>query len=349
VQGFGYGFRNPGIVIANKVIIIGNNDGLFVYSGSAPTLGGLIASIAAQPGTDSVGNAYLGAGLAVYGSGFTTFLGQISNVPELVFKTNLAFESTPGNIAGGVVGAGVNETMQLLMSGPKGSSVGGRDWAQVYLISNDSAANSPAVGQLRFINDAQTVLLPFQWDVNGVVLFNPSSAPPGQANGARVYGGASHLKYVANDANAYNTGHVVAEASGATTINLTTNIPIAGTIVPVIAGTYLVRGYVHGTNGAVAATQAVSITGPAASNFNVEVDIRSATANSYKAFGEITSSGSRVGTAALAIGEKFVATYSGIITFTAAGNVQLGGSCVTAAADTWTADATSHLILEPVT
>jgi hypothetical protein len=176
------------------------------------------------------------------------------------------------------------------------------------------------------------------------------SAPSLVSGAALIYAAGANLKYISGgDGNAYNTGHTVAEASGTTTINSTSNIPITGTIVAVVAGTYLVRGYVHGTNGGTAATQAVSITGPAASNFNVEVDIRSATANSYKAFGEITSSGSRVGTAALAIGERFVATYSGIITFTASGNVQLGGSCVTAAADTWTADITSHLILEPVT
>jgi hypothetical protein len=53
----GQGFVNPSIVIANKVIIEGTEDGLFVYSGS-PALGNLIASISASNGTDQYGNQY---------------------------------------------------------------------------------------------------------------------------------------------------------------------------------------------------------------------------------------------------------------------------------------------------
>lgn len=46
------------VVIANRVIIEGPDDYLFVYNG-APALGTLIESIAAEAGTDQYGNAYL--------------------------------------------------------------------------------------------------------------------------------------------------------------------------------------------------------------------------------------------------------------------------------------------------
>jgi hypothetical protein len=342
VQGFGYGFRNPGFVIANQVIVVGNNpqSGIFVYS---PTLGAgnLVGALTAQAGTDPYGNTY-SAGLTIGNrSAVQVVLGLFAMQGIVDFPLNNASYSLDPQIIGAVAGAFANMNIRA----PTKSS----HPDTVLIELNSSDGSSSANGEIIYSDTSNTSHLIATWDTNGWTVANPAAAPAGISTGARIYGGASHLKYVANDGNAYNTGRVVAEASGTTTINLTTNIPITGTIIPVIAGTYLVRGYVHGTNGAVAATQAVSITGPAASNFNVEVDIRSATANTYKAFGEITSSGSRVGTAALAIGEKFVATYSGIITFTASGNVQLGGSCVTAAADTWTADATTHLILEPVT
>src|ERR1700729_2494124 len=46
-----------GVVIARKVIIIGNTGGLFVYA-PGPGPGNLIASIAAEAGTDPYGNTY---------------------------------------------------------------------------------------------------------------------------------------------------------------------------------------------------------------------------------------------------------------------------------------------------
>jgi hypothetical protein len=69
----GQGFVNPSIVVANKVIIEGSDDYLFVYSGS-PALGNLIASIAAVAGTDPYGNAYP-AGFTSFAS--ATFLAQL--------------------------------------------------------------------------------------------------------------------------------------------------------------------------------------------------------------------------------------------------------------------------------
>lgn len=57
----------PNIIRARLVIISGANGGLFIYSGT-PAAGNLIASIAAAPGTDPYGNAYLD-GVVTYGTG----------------------------------------------------------------------------------------------------------------------------------------------------------------------------------------------------------------------------------------------------------------------------------------
>lgn len=57
-QGGGIGFQNTGTVIANYVVIFGTHGSLLVYNGT-PAAGNLIASIAAEPGTDAYGNTYL--------------------------------------------------------------------------------------------------------------------------------------------------------------------------------------------------------------------------------------------------------------------------------------------------
>lgn len=59
-------------VIAQLVIIEGENDGLFVYNG-APALGNLIASIASAAGTDESGNAYLEGITTYFAAGGSTF------------------------------------------------------------------------------------------------------------------------------------------------------------------------------------------------------------------------------------------------------------------------------------
>jgi hypothetical protein len=48
---------NTRLIVANKVIIIGDTGGLFVYA-PTPAAGNLIASIAAEAGTDQFGNSY---------------------------------------------------------------------------------------------------------------------------------------------------------------------------------------------------------------------------------------------------------------------------------------------------
>lgn len=71
--------QSSGIVTANKVIVFGPGDGVFVYSGAPPAAGNLIASIAPAAGTDPYGNHYV-AGDASYSATFATALngGQVT-------------------------------------------------------------------------------------------------------------------------------------------------------------------------------------------------------------------------------------------------------------------------------
>jgi hypothetical protein len=65
-----------GIVIARRVIIVGPDDGLFVYDGT-PGPGTLIASIASAPGTDPYGNAY-DAGVTTYSGAPSDLLSNLA-------------------------------------------------------------------------------------------------------------------------------------------------------------------------------------------------------------------------------------------------------------------------------
>lgn len=149
----------------------------------------------------------------------------------------------------------------------------------------------------------------------------------------------------------------VAVAPGTTPVNSLADITIAGLSIPITAAmlaaaaAYRVCGVVRGVNGGVLAQQAVGISGAAglaAANCNVDVKIYSGTANTFKAFGEITSLGGRVGTMTnLAAAETFFAEYEGLIVFSAPGTLIITGSCVTLAADTWTAQGQSRMYLTP--
>jgi hypothetical protein len=346
----------PNIIRAFIVIISGGaGSGLFVYSPRVGA-GNLILSVAGQAGTDPYGNAYLGNGLAVYGSGFTEFLGLIGGVPELQFRTGLANESTPANLAGGVVGAGVAETMQLLMSGPKGAAVGGRDWAQVYLISNNSGVTAPAQGQLRFISDTAVVTNPLIWDINGVNLPNRTD-PPANLTGSQIYGASglsSHLKYVAADANPYATGRQTLLVTTTPTINSATFATIttpASTNLGV--GTYLIRGQIYYTPNQAAGAGLLKFVSTA--TFSA---IRVAFVE-YAGIPAINTSGAWVvgniaqinmtgpfQSATFGATDRLV-TFDGWCTTTVGGTISLEAAC-TVAADTWTIKPASYMDLCPV-
>jgi len=106
---------SPAVITARRVIIFGPNGSLFVYS-AAPGAGNLIASIAAQAGTDPYGNAFV--------SGETSYLPQgvistaISNQgAEIIFYTGPPNGAGPwtqqSTITGGTAGGITVSTGEL--------------------------------------------------------------------------------------------------------------------------------------------------------------------------------------------------------------------------------------------
>jgi hypothetical protein len=131
-----------GIVIARKVIIIGNTGGLFVYA-PGPGPGNLIASIAAEAGTDQYGNSYPGGILGSLETNEIQFLSGASVVGQLAPVTlgsglaldlsSIAFNSTAGTAAAPtIITTDVWQTMTLL----NGWSVGSGGYAQYKMEPN---------------------------------------------------------------------------------------------------------------------------------------------------------------------------------------------------------------------
>lgn len=179
-----------------------------------------------------------------------------------------------------------------------------------------------------------------------------STDPPNQPSGGLTsYSFSGHEKYVSSaDGNAYNTGRQSTIVSSGTTINSLSDITITSSTQNVSIGTYHVRGYVKGTNGGTTANQAIGLTsGATTSNVNVAFWVGSATSNNLKQMFEITSLPQRGSTGNQSPGEVIVAHFHGTITFTSSGTLSLTGSCVTSAADTWTFNNRSFLMIEPVT
>lgn len=211
--------------------IFANSTGLFAYSGT-PGAGNLIFSVTAPGVTaDPFGNAIappavIGGGAAIYGaSGQAIFLGLLSTIGILEFLTGAAFEATAANMAGEAVGSGNAQVMELLLSGPKGSTVGGRDWVQIELASNRKDGTNTASLSLQYIADsgAVTTLLALNsagisvqdTTVNGITPGAFSLSSPGATAGAPPTGtatqassfaaGSPALSYLTAFASTYNT------------------------------------------------------------------------------------------------------------------------------------------------
>jgi len=140
----GMGFNNPGVVIANEVIIIGSDDGLYVYNGTpflgnppilsisnstedpygntitpslslaglpqlfyagAPALGNLIGSISATGGIDEQGNSYVAGAQIGVASG-----NQVQLLPSATGQSGVASQITITEAINGVFAAVANLT-----------------------------------------------------------------------------------------------------------------------------------------------------------------------------------------------------------------------------------------------
>lgn len=69
-EAFFFNVTASGSVTANKMIVVGTSDGLFVYDGSAGP-GTLVVAIVPAAGTDAFGNAYSGPGISISAPGGT--------------------------------------------------------------------------------------------------------------------------------------------------------------------------------------------------------------------------------------------------------------------------------------
>lgn len=69
-EAFFFNVTASGSVTANKMVVVGTSDGLFVYDGAAGP-GTLVVAIASAAGTDPYGNAYSGPGIAISAIGAT--------------------------------------------------------------------------------------------------------------------------------------------------------------------------------------------------------------------------------------------------------------------------------------
>lgn len=152
--------------------------GLFVYT-PAPGPGNLIGSWAAAAGTDPYGNAYP-QGLAI----FNHFL-TIQDPAKIVFPSGQTLEATAANIESNFLGSGAAKFLQMLFSGPKGTSspAAANDWVQIEMNSSNAGATSDANMQLVYIDISGTAHLYGNVDsaglavTGGIVAGDPTLSP----------------------------------------------------------------------------------------------------------------------------------------------------------------------------
>lgn len=165
------GYSNPSLVVANKVIVFGPNQGVFVYNGT-PAAGNLEISIAATAGTDNFGNSYP-SGLSVGESGDAA---QVQLIPstghqsaEITFPVpSLGLSNVP-NMAGGLV-SGTPNYADLVISGPALNTAGIKDWVQIALFSNNGAGID-GHAEDRYINTSGVVTVLCRYGASGYLFF----------------------------------------------------------------------------------------------------------------------------------------------------------------------------------
>jgi len=108
----GEGFVNPGIVVANKVIIFGSAEGLFMYNGT-PALGNPPLLWITPQSTDPFGNAVAPNGVGVYNNDSGDPLWALLSEGAAQFATSLA--ALTGNFAGEITTAAAGQL--ILTSG----------------------------------------------------------------------------------------------------------------------------------------------------------------------------------------------------------------------------------------
>ena len=178
--------QSNAVVFANKVIVFGTSDGLFVYSG-APGPGTLLASVTTAT-KDPFGNTTQPGGFVIYlGSAYTEIhVGSAfgSPIPSLDMVTGVASESEhaqlfafPNNTAL------VNELVGTWLLGA-GSSHDNIQ-AAVNLISAAANGSQAAAGVLGFVTSGGLTEKAF-WDSTGFQALGPGGSPGWYCNGTQT-------------------------------------------------------------------------------------------------------------------------------------------------------------------
>lgn len=204
---------SSGIVIANRVIIVGANGGIFVYSGT-PAAGNLIATVSSSPGTDNFGNPYLGAPDAI----FTTYN----------FSSTLAMSFGSNNLVGWHLAGGVwNQGAVLIANFDVGLGIGFWEFFSTTIfdqaVTFDAAVTFSGTALFNAaVTFASSVLL----DLGAVLA--PTAAPAAPGSGAAVYADtAGNAAMVSSlDSQAYIMGSRVFQTSNTILINSTSPIVI---------------------------------------------------------------------------------------------------------------------------
>lgn len=164
-----------GIIRAFELILFGTGPrGVFVYSGT-PALGNPPVIALTAPGVtkDPYGNTVLPGGLSIIFGGQTIFLGSVGGISELEFLSGGASEQAPANVASGLVGSALLQTIQLLISGPKGA---GNDWTQIQLVSGNAGATTNAEIFFNYITTLGAALNYGTVGIGGFTTIGPSFA-----------------------------------------------------------------------------------------------------------------------------------------------------------------------------
>ena len=308
----------------------GGFTGLFVYS-PIPGAGNLIASVAAESGTDPYGNAYL-AGFVSYAPG-PPALAAVLNAAAVQWYT--AASAAGPYSAGALVGSGQSQVLELA----SGGTIAG------FPVSSILTLESAAAGA-----DAVAVLLNSSFQLEEVV--TPAAAT-GINAGPRLFGSVlGNLRAVADthngDGSIYDTSTLTLWNTSDTTINDSgVSFNIIGTA-PVVANVYRVSVRCVLSMGGANAPAVIGFSGPAVNycrlQFKTFIDVNSNAsvigALSINTFGNYT-------TPVLTAATGYIVEADGIVSFSAAGIASFQAQEGTAG-DTWTLVHPSYATLAPL-
>jgi hypothetical protein len=150
-------------IIANKVIVQGTDEGVFIYTGT-PVLGNPPVLAIVSPGTteDPYGNtvtAILSVGQA---GNPQVVLNSSGGVGTAEFPTGSSTEANPAEINSLVSGT----VLVLTLGGA--TSTGAADSVYIQMDSNNSAGSSSALGVLVYKDKTGVTHVALQWDDTGV-------------------------------------------------------------------------------------------------------------------------------------------------------------------------------------